>query len=118
MRQVAHPEALGFNYSLPEGFWQVTQRNIIRSWWHQELWNSCYKTSQRGVLSRDSIILWTLGTYRKNRCSLSKLLTMPQYPSLPPVELRSPAETQAWQRSLPAILPLKAPETTEQNYPS
>lgn len=89
------------NYSLPLVLWQVTRRTIIRSWRHQELWNGCYETFRKGFLSQDSIILWVLKTYRKNRRSLPEWLAMPQHQHLQLVELRSPAETEAWLRSLP-----------------
>lgn len=90
------------NYSLPLILWRVTRRTIARSWQRQELWNGCYETFQKGFLSRDSIILWALKTYGKNRRSLPEWLAMPQYQHLPVVELRSPRATDAWLRSLKA----------------
>jgi len=51
-------------------------------------------------LSRESIILWALKTYRKNRRSLPEWLAMPQYQHLQLVELRSPAAAADWLRSL------------------
>jgi len=88
------------NYSLPLILWRVTRRTIVRSWQRQELWNGCYETFQKGFLSRESIILWALKTYRKNRRSLPEWLAMPQYQHLQLVELRSPAAAADWLRSL------------------
>jgi adenylate kinase family enzyme len=84
------------NYPLPLILWRVTRRTIIRSWQRQELWQGCYETLQKGFFSQDSIILWTLKTYRRNQIMFPEWLAMPQYEHLSVVELRSSSETAIW----------------------
>lgn len=92
------------NYGLPLVLWRVTRRTMQRSWQQQELWNGCRETWQKGFFSSDSIILWALKTYYRNQRDFPKWFAMPQYQHLKVVELRSPAETDVWLKSLPDSL--------------
>jgi hypothetical protein len=67
----------------------------------EELWNGNRET-WKTVFSGDSIILWVLQTYRKNRKEYPIVLSQPEYAHLKIVHLRSPKATSAWLQNLTA----------------
>lgn len=89
---------------LPLGvvLWRVTRRTLRRILWRQRLWNDNCETLS-GQLSRDSIILWALRTYRRRRREYPLLLQQPQYRHLQVVHLRTPAAVRAWLGELGAV---------------
>lgn len=54
------------------------------------------RESMRTAFSRDSIVLWALGTFRQRRREYSELFAEPEYRHLRKIHLRSPAETEVW----------------------
>ena len=87
------------DYSLPVTMGRVVRRTFRRVVTQEELWNGNRETWQM-MFSRDSIILWALTTYRKNRQQYSILLSQPEYSHLKVVHLRSLKTTQAWLKNL------------------
>jgi adenylate kinase family enzyme len=87
------------NYGLPLVLWRITRRTIARSLQHQELWNGCYESLQKGFLSRDSVILWALKTYYPRQREFPEWFRL--FHHLEVVELRSPVEAEEWLASLP-----------------
>ncbi|MBD2607892.1 adenylate kinase [Scytonema hofmannii FACHB-248] len=71
--------------------WRTFQRVVKK----QEVCNGNRET-WKTTFSRDSIILWALQTYYKNRRQYSLLLKKPEYAHLNIVHLRSPEEAQNW----------------------
>jgi hypothetical protein len=67
----------------------------------EELWNGNRETWQT-LFSSDSIILWALSTYQKNRKEYPILLSQPEYAHLKIVHLCSPQATIAWLQNLTA----------------
>lgn len=74
-----------------------TLRRVIR---RDELWGGNRESIANTFFSRDSILLWALQTYRKNRRRYADLFAQPEYRHLRIVHLRSPAEAQRWLESL------------------
>lgn len=92
------------DYALPVVLWRVTRRTARRLISRAELWNG-NRESVRTLLSRDSIILWALTTWGKNRREYRQLFAAPDYAQLRLIHLRSPRETRRW------LLHLAAPES-------
>jgi adenylate kinase family enzyme len=89
------------DYPLPLIMKRVVWRTFRRVVMQEELWNGNRETWQT-TLSRDSIILWVLQTYRKSRKEYSILFNQPEYTHLKVMHMRSPKTTQAWLSSLTA----------------
>lgn len=83
------------DYSLPITMGRVVRRTFRRVVTQEELWNGNRETWQM-MFSRDSIILWTLTTYRKNRQQYPILFKQAEYAHLKVVHLHSPQATNAW----------------------
>jgi adenylate kinase family enzyme len=90
------------DYALPVILWRVVRRTIQRSVTREELWNENRERLREAFLSRDSIILWTLSTYRRRRREYPILFSKPEHAHLSIVQLRSPRAARLWLASLPA----------------
>ena len=81
-------------------FWvvmsQLLQRTLKRSLSQEELWSGNRESLRKSFLSQDSILLWMLRTYAKNRKKYPALLNQPEYLHLSVVHLRSRKDTNAW----------------------
>ncbi|MCV6589748.1 MAG: (d)CMP kinase [Marinobacterium sp.] len=86
------------DYSLPRILWQATQRAIRRIISRQELWpGSGNRESFRlTFMSKHSILLWSLKTFRSNRKRHQQWMHSEQCAHLQFVHLRSPRQVQAW----------------------
>jgi adenylate kinase family enzyme len=84
------------DYALPVILWQVTWRTLRRSLRREELWSGNRESLGNALFSRDSILLWTLQTYKRRRQEYPVLLSQPEYAHLAIVHLHSPRETRAW----------------------
>jgi hypothetical protein len=94
------------DYSLPVILRRIVTRTLRRAATGVELWNG-NRESWREMFSRDSIILWSLTTYRRRRRQYRLLLNNPEVAHLTIIHLRSPRETERWLR---AIAPRRAPQ--------
>ena len=86
------------DYSFPRTFYYAIKRAIIRVATKQELWPGTgnVESFRQVFLSKDSIILWTLSTFFKNRRHYKALMASPQYQSIKFVRLTSPKEAQEY----------------------
>ncbi|HBV3748730.1 TPA: adenylate kinase, partial [Klebsiella pneumoniae] len=93
------------------GFWrtlrQAVWRAASRAWRHQELWPGTgnRESFRRSFCSRESIILWTLKTWRQNRRRYLADMQDPQYRHIRFVRVRSPRQAEALLRELEAQRP-------------
>ncbi|SNY58836.1 AAA family ATPase [Enterobacter sp. CC120223-11] len=84
------------------GFWrtlrQAISRAFSRAWTRQELWPGTgnRESFRRSFFSRESIILWTLKTWHKNRRRYLADMHDPQFAGLTFVRLRTRVETEAF----------------------
>ena len=77
--------------------WRVFRRGVQRSLTREDLWNTGNRESLRQqLLSRDSLILWVLKTYRRRKRQIPAVLAKPEYAHLKLVRLHSPKETERW----------------------
>lgn len=79
--------------------WQLAGRTVRRVIKREELWQGNRETFRKSFLSRDSILLWALQTYRRRRRDYPALLRRPEYAHLAAVRLRSPSATREWLRN-------------------
>ena len=81
---------------------QAVVRAFGRSWRKNELWpgTNCRESFRKSFLSSDSIILWTIKTYKKNREQYLRLINNPPYPHMQFVHLRSHQEADQYLESL------------------
>jgi adenylate kinase family enzyme len=86
------------DYSFPRTVFQAVKRAFIRSLTKQELWQKTgnVESFKKSFLSKDSIILWTLKTYKKNRVRYSELFSNPDYRHITFVRLTSPKKAKAF----------------------
>ncbi|MBW4655412.1 MAG: hypothetical protein KME20_20595 [Kaiparowitsia implicata GSE-PSE-MK54-09C] len=84
------------DYSFGVVLRRLWRRTLRRSLYQVPLWNGNRETFSKAFLSHDSILLWMLKTYRRNRRKYPALIQQPAYAHLTIVQLRSPRLTQAW----------------------
>lgn len=91
---------------LDYGFWrtlrQAVLRVIRRAWQGKELWPGTGNTEsfRRAFLSRESILIWTLKTWRHNRVRYATDMANPQYQHIRFVRLTSPQQVDTFLASL------------------
>jgi adenylate kinase family enzyme len=87
------------DYPLPIILGRLLQRTWRRVVLLEELWSGNRET-WRQTFSRDSILLWAMQTYRRQRREYLILLSKPEYAHLNIVHLESPKDTGAWLANL------------------
>lgn len=83
-------------------FPRVLHRTLRRILAREALWAGNRETLRKSFLSRQSILLWSLTTFRKNRRKFEALRTGPEFPQLVWHRLASPRAADAFLRSLRA----------------
>ncbi|MDX2232664.1 MAG: AAA family ATPase [Leptolyngbyaceae cyanobacterium bins.349] len=84
---------------LDYSFWlimrQLLRQTLQRSLKQEELWNGNREDIRKSFLSQESIVLWMLQTYQRNRKKYPLLFQRPEYTHLSVVHLQSP-EMAEW----------------------
>jgi adenylate kinase family enzyme len=88
------------DYALPLILWRLFWRTVRRANRRQELWNGNRESLAKAFLSRESLFLWALKTYPRNRATYPRALASPDYAHLRLVRLRNPGEATAWLASV------------------
>lgn len=83
------------NYGRMTVLRRVLWRTLSRAWTRKPLYSGNRESFRSAFLSKDSIILWSMGTYRKNRQRYAQLSQDPAYAHLQWTEVRDPRHTQA-----------------------
>jgi adenylate kinase family enzyme len=84
------------DYGLPRVLYQLLQRTLHRVITRQVLWNENREHFHSQFLSRDSLFLWAVKTYPKQREIYPRLFMKPEYNHLHIVRLHSPKATEKW----------------------
>jgi adenylate kinase family enzyme len=84
------------DYSLAVILWQLLRRALRRILTREELWSGNRETFRGQFLSRDSLFVWALKTYRRRRKNYPAHFERPEYAHIAVVRLRSPQATQRW----------------------
>ncbi|HFQ4858623.1 TPA: adenylate kinase, partial [Vibrio vulnificus] len=77
---------------------QAVKRALTRIVTKQELWGKTgnVESFKKSFLSKDSIILWTLKTYKTNRIRYTELLNDPRYSHIKFVRVTSPKKARVF----------------------
>ena len=84
------------DYSRLRVFGQVLRRTLQRGVRQTPLWAGNRESLRRAFFSRDSILLWSLTTFDKNRRRYADLRAGGAWPQLQWVALPNPRQAQAW----------------------
>jgi adenylate kinase family enzyme len=88
------------DYALPIILGRLLWRTVRRVATREELWNR-NREQIRGLIGRESLIVWALQTYRRRRREYPALLRKPEFAHLTVVHLRSPHATREWLERVP-----------------
>ncbi|WP_323659246.1 adenylate kinase [Pectobacterium versatile] len=91
------------DYCFTRTLFQAVRRAYLRAWRKEELWSGTGNKESflRSFFSRDSIILWTMKTYSRNRKRYLADLADPRYHHIRFVTLRSPRECENFLQHVP-----------------
>jgi len=84
------------DYSFAIVMRQILQRTIRRVVLQEDCCNGNRETFQKSFLSSDSVIVWAVQTYQKNRSQYATLFQQPEFGHLKKVRLTSPKMAQRW----------------------
>lgn len=86
------------DYTFTRTLYQAVKRAIVRIVTRKELWGKSgnIESFKKSFMSRDSIILWTLRTYKKNRVRYTELLDNPLYSYIRFVRITSPNQAKVF----------------------
>lgn len=77
-------------------FWRLLRRTTGRVISGEALWNGNRESFRGAFLSRNSLFMWALQTYRRRRRDYPRLLQEPECAHLQLVRLRTPREATVW----------------------
>lgn len=81
--------------------WRLLVRTIKRIFVRHELWGGNRESFRNAFLSRNSLFVWALQTYRRRRRDFVLLPRQPEYAHLHVVRLRSPRAAREWLERYP-----------------
>ena len=84
------------DYPMSVVFTRVLRRTLRRWWRQEELWNGNRESLRVNFLSRDSLFLWVLNTWRIRRRTMPRLLRHPQFAHLKAMRFRTPQQLERW----------------------
>ena len=90
------------DYSFPRTIYQAFKRAFIRSLTKQELWKNTgnVESFKKSFFSKDSVLLWTLKTFKVNRARYSNMFNDPQYKHINFIRITSPKMAKAFLRDV------------------
>jgi len=103
VRPVLWPRAthiVWLNFSRTVVFSRVFWRTIKRAVFRQQLWHGNRESFHKAFFSRESIMLWSMTTYAKNRIKYAKLREQPEFAHLSWVELQRPSQVNKFLSNL------------------
>jgi adenylate kinase family enzyme len=105
LRETIWPRADTFiwlDYPLAPVMWRVLARSIRRAHTREKLWAGNTESWLLTFCSKDSILLWSLTSWRKIRRDYPRLLDSPSCSHAHKLRFSSPAQTDSWLGNLPA----------------
>lgn len=81
-------------------FWRLLRRSIPRVFSRKELWNGNYETLRGMFLSRESLFVWLIQSYPRQKKTYPWLVTQPMFSHLAFIRLRSPRKADEWLNEL------------------
>lgn len=74
--------------------YRIVRRSIVRGLKREELWAGNRESVWKHLFTRDSMILWTISSFRRIRKRYTKAFSMPEHSHIRFVRLRSRKETE------------------------
>ena len=105
VRDLVWPRAttvVWLNYGLSTILWRLFWRTVARMVMRRRLWHGNRESFRMSFLSRQSILVWAITTFRRRREQLSALRSSGVYPHLSWLEFRAPRDAEAYLGSLTA----------------
>jgi adenylate kinase family enzyme len=90
------------DYPLPVILWQLLRRTLKRTLTRKRLWGTNVERFLPQFFSRDSLFLWALQTYQKNKILYKGLFSSPEHGHIRVFHFRNPKETRDWLMRLSA----------------
>ncbi|MEK6235709.1 MAG: hypothetical protein N2C14_13455 [Planctomycetales bacterium] len=118
VRDVLWPRAtvlIWLNYSFLATFSRAMRRTIHRAATGRELYSGNRETFRQSFLSRDSILLWILQSFRRLRREYRRIFDEQPRDGLSYLEFRNPRAAERWLRSLEIA---RRPNTSRGESPS
>lgn len=84
------------DYRLPLILVRLVCRTLGRVISREELWGGNRETLRGAIFSRDSLLWWVVGQYRRRRREYPLLFQQPEHAHLQVVRVRSPREAEEW----------------------
>jgi adenylate kinase family enzyme len=103
VRAILWPRAttvIWLNFGLPVVLWRALTRTVRRVATRETLWHGNRESFRRSLLSRESILVWVVSTFRTRRRQFAALRASNPYPHLSWVELDRPADAERFVRLL------------------
>jgi adenylate kinase family enzyme len=88
--------AVWLDYSFALSFMRLLRRTVARVRTGEELYSGNRERFREQFLSRDSLFLWAIKSYRKHRATYPEVLASDRYSHLLVVRLRSPRAAELW----------------------
>lgn len=82
----------------PRVLWRTLARTLSR----EPLWHGNRESLLKAFGSRDSILLWSVQTFAKNRAKYAALRASGEFPQAEWLEFRDPRQARAWLRQMQA----------------
>lgn len=84
------------DYSLVVTLYQAVTRALKRAWTKEELWEGTgnRESLRRSFLSKESILWWTITTYKQNQRKYADIMTNPNFTHFKFLRLRNHKETE------------------------
>jgi adenylate kinase family enzyme len=79
---------------------QFFKRSIIRSFKKEKLWDKNTETLWNSMLRPDSLLMWILKTYKRNKKRYSALMDSKEFPNVKYIRLKNPKETEQFLNKL------------------
>lgn len=92
-------DIIWLNFGRVTVFSRILRRTIYRSTTGEALWAGNKDSLRKAFFSRESILLWSVTTYTKNRVKYRSLQQHPEFSHLRWHELRSPSEAKEFLRT-------------------
>lgn len=98
-RDILWPRAdtlVWLDYAFCVVMWRLAARTFSRAARREVLWGNNQEDLRTHLFSRESLFLWALQTYGKNRNNFPELFRQAEYAHLQIVRLRSPRAAEDW----------------------
>ena len=74
--------------------YRIVKRSLLRGIKNEELWHGNRETVWKHLFTRDSMILWTIRSFHKNREKYTELFATKEYSHINFVRLRTKKEVE------------------------